>query len=382
MSFPSKTDVFIVGAGPAGSTLAYCLAQAGMDVVLIDKAAFPRAKTCGGGVNFRAVRLLPFDLSPLAEETIHQIAFTRNFGDLYMRQSPKPLLITVQRKNFDLFLVEEAKKAGAHFADQTRFLSSQEKSESIEVVTNRGACTAQYLVGADGIQSFVAKNLSQTQKCSHILVYHSEVPTFIFPSQEPGTIQVDWGSHKRAYAYLFPRKQTLAIGAGGVGNNSTGLRKYYQAFVQNKWQKEGPFSFSSAVFRLPLRERGNPVQKGRCLLVGDAASLLDPFTGEGIYYAIRSAQMAASALKEKRTVGKNPLQTYQEAVDRELMAEIEWSKLLRELFNLRPAYFHRKIASSDRWWNAMVKIIRGERTTVDVKRRLGLFGRILHFLIK
>lgn len=382
MSLPSRTDVLIVGAGPAGSTLAYHLAKSGVDPALIDRAEFPRSKTCGGGVSYHTLRLLPFDISPVIEETIHSITFSRHFADLYTRRYPEPILVTVQRKNFDHFLIEQAVKAGARFFGNTRFQSWTSQKDTVEVETTAGKCQAKFLVGADGVQSAVAGTVRLGGPKQQILVIHSEVPTSVFPWSEPETVHVDWGSHKRAYAYLFPRRETLAIGAGGLGYAPSDLKKYHQAFLHNQWQKEAAFPFSAAGFLLPLRKREDPIQKGRCLLVGDAAALLDPFTGEGIYGAIRSAILAAAVLEEKLKTGDDSLNSYQDAINRDLMPELEWSKLLREIFNLRPSYFHRKIASNDRWWNAMVKILRGERTTVDVKRRIGLLGKALHSLVK
>jgi len=112
--------------------------------------------------------------------------------------------------------------------------------------------------------------------------------------------------------------------------------------------------------------------------VGDAAALIDPFTGEGIYYAIRSARIAAAVLEAAFQEQTPALALYGQRIDQELMPELECSKVLRELFNLRPAFFHRRIATRERWWKAMVKILRGERTTVDFRKRLGLIGTILY----
>ncbi len=103
-------------------------------------------------------------------------------------------------------------------------------------------------------------------------------------------------------------------------------------------RKKNLLPFSAAGFMIPLRKKRSPIQEGRCLLLGDAAGLADPFTGEGIYPAIRSAQIAASVLPEALKNGWNSLKPYQEAVDWELMPELECSRLFRELFNLRPSF--------------------------------------------
>lgn len=381
-SFPSKSEVIIVGAGPAGSTLAYQLALVGIDVVLVDKAKFPRGKTCGGGLNVRTRKLLPFDLSPVVEQVITGISFTCNFEESFTRRYSEPLMYTVLRENFDYLLVQQAEQAGARFFDQNPFLSLASKNSSIEVETKAGSCLAKYVVGADGVQGLLAKKLGLMQRTSYLLTMHSEVPTSIIPDWEPDLIQVDWGSVKRGYAYLFPKKNFLSMGAGGINISASRIKKYHRAFLTTRWQKEEALPFSAAGFIIPLRKRRSPIQEGRCLLLGDAAGLSDPYTGEGIHSAIRSAQIAAPVLQEALKNGWDSLTAYQEAIDRELMLELECSRLARELFSLRPSFYHQKIAESDRWWNAMAKVIRGETSFLDVKKKLGPMGSLMAWMAR
>ena len=381
-SLPSKTDVLIVGGGPAGSTLAYSLARLGIDVLILEKAKFPRGKTCGGAVNVRAVRLLPFDLEPVVEGVIKGISFTRNLEEPISRRYAEPLMVTVRREYFDDFLVQQAKQAGARFFDETQFLSLQPKEDVVEVETSSGTILAKFVIGADGAQSAVAKKLDLMQKTAHMLAIHSEVPTSVLPWHEPDTIHIDWGSLRGTYAYLFPKKNSLSMGAGGIGVPAAKIKKYQRAFLVTRWQKEQDPPFSTAGFLLPLRQKRRPIQKGRCLLLGDAAGLIDPLTGEGIYYAIRGAQLAAPALADALKSGGNSLAPCQQVIDRDLMPELECAVLVREIFNLRPSYFHHKMATSDRWWNAMAKILRGERTFVDVKKKLRLLGSVLLRIVR
>jgi len=374
---PLKTEILIIGAGPAGSTLAYQLARWGIDVVLLDKAKFPRGKTCGGGINVRAQKLIPFDISPVVEQVITGISFTRNFEEHFRRQSSEPLMVTVIRENFDHFLVKQAQQAGVRFYDETALLSLAPGDSSIEVETSGGLCSAKYLVGADGAQSPVAKKLGLMQEASYMLAMHSEVPTSLLPHWEQEVIHIDWGSLRRTYAYLFPKKNFLSVGAGGINIPTMKIKNYHRAFLATQWRKEEALPFSTAGFMVPLRQKRSPIQEHRCLLLGDAAGLADPFCGEGIFYAIRSAQIAAPVLQEALKNDSNSLKPYQEAVDGELMPELECSRLFRGLFNLRPSFFHRKIAENDRWWNTLTKIIRGEKTFLDIKKKLRLLGSVL-----
>ncbi len=376
-SLPKRADVVVVGAGPAGSMLAYHLAKAGIKVVLLDKMKFPRGKTCGGGINVRTQKLIPFDFFPVVDGFITGISFTCKFEQPFTRRHPSPLMFTVRRGHFDEFLARKAEEAGARFFDQTPFLSVEQKDGWMEVETAAGACSAAYVAGADGAQSLVARKNGLLSDPAYMLAIHSEAPASLIPDWDPGLIHIDWGSVKRSYAYMFPKKNFLSAGAGGVGVPAGRIKDYQRAFLATRSQKDRPLPFSAAGFMIPLRKSRSPIHSGRCLLVGDAAGLADPFSGEGIFSAVRSGQIASSALEEALKGNWDSLKPYEEAIDRDLMPELECSRLFREVFNLRPSYYHQKIASRDRWWNAMAKIMRGEKTFLDIKKKLGLLGTLL-----
>ena len=374
---PSKVEVLIVGAGPAGATLAYELARLGVKVLLLDKARFPRRKTCGGGLNLRTLRLLPFDLTPVIENVISGIHFSRRLDNPFTRRYPEPFMVTVTREKFDHLLVGEAEKAGAFFWAGDPFLSLAPHNNSLQVATSSRSFTAQFVVGADGFNSAVARKAEIPLLTSRILAFHSEVPVSLLPEEEPDMIHIDWGSLKRGYAYLFPKNSHLALGAGASGLPFQEIKNYQQAFWAVRWRKESAPPFSAAGFFLPLRRKRSPIHKGRCLLLGDAAGLVDPFTGEGIYSAVRGAQLAAPYLADFLKNGFSSLQPVQEQIDRILMPELECSRMFREFFMSWPSFFHRKLKSGDRWWNAMIRILRGEKSNLELKSRMGVLGDLM-----
>lgn len=377
-TLPAQTEILIIGGGPAGSTLAYCLARLGVEVLLLEKAKFPRRKTCGGGVNLRTLRLLPFDFGPVVEAWITGVSFTRRLETPFVRRYSMPLLATVRRELFDEFLVEQAVRAGARFVDGTPFLSLRQLDRTVEVETPAGICRARFVAAADGAQSAAARLLGLMQGNDRMLTIHSEVPASLFSWVEPDTAYIDWGSLKRSYAYLFPKKTFVSLGAGGFGAPPALLKEYQRAFLAAHWHKDNETRpFSTAGFLLPLRRKREAVQKGRCLLLGDAAGLVNPFTGEGIYSAVRSARIASHVLVDALQQDWNSLEPYQEELDRDLMPELEAARLLREIFNLRPSYFHRRICAHDHWWRALAKILQGERSFLDVKKKLGPLGTLL-----
>jgi geranylgeranyl reductase family protein len=374
---PSKVEVLIIGAGPAGATLAYELARLGVKVLLLEKAQFPRRKTCGGGLNLRTVRLLPFDLTPVIENVISGIYFSRRLDHPFERRYPEPFMVTVSRDKFDQFLVREAEKAGAFFSDRNPFLSLVPQNDFLQVTTPTGSFSTKFLVGTDGVNSAVARKAEIPLLTSHILAVHSEVPISLLPEQEPDMIHIDWGSLKRGYAYLFPKNSLLSVGAGASGVASQKIKDYQRAFWAVRWRKEDAPPFSAAGFFLPLRRRRTPIYRGRCLLLGDAAGLVDPFSGEGIYSAVRSAQLAAPYLADFLKNGFSSFQPVQEEIDRTLTPELECSRLFRELFRRWPSYVHWKLRTGDRWWNAMARILRGEKSNLELKSKMGILGDLL-----
>ena len=115
-----RFDVVVVGAGPAGSTAAYRLASAGVRTLLVDRARFPRDKPCGGGLTYRAVRLLPFEVEPVVEHVVDRLEMRLAYRRCFERRGSGPLVLMTQRRRLDHFLAEQAARAGAHFRDGAR----------------------------------------------------------------------------------------------------------------------------------------------------------------------------------------------------------------------------------------------------------------------
>src|SRR5438093_893919 len=284
-------DVIVVGTGPSGATAAYELARGGARALILDKARLPRYKTCGGGVTHKAAQALPFSIEPVVERVTRKFDFSWKTRNPSVLESPTPLVYLVQRSRFDNFLTEQAVRAGAVLMDGTAVKSVEQAKGVMVAHTSRGRFSADYLVGADGATGCVARSLGLMSDRQAMPALESEIEaddaTMDYWSDKLG---LDLGYLHAAYGWVFPKGEHLSVGVGGhplIPNYGARLKEYNEAYTAARVPGIRRV-IASHGYLLPLRRPGAPVQKGRAMLVGDAAGLVEAFTGEGIYWAIRS----------------------------------------------------------------------------------------------
>lgn len=327
-------DVIIVGAGPGGSTAARYCAQAGLKALIIDKEKFPRYKPCGGCLSLKTFHCLKFDLSSVIENTIYGAKFTYRFKHPFFIKSKTPIAFMVMRDRFDQFLLDQALKNGSNLLEGEKVIEVSEKGEGVEVTLENGKrFFCRYLIGADGAGSVVAKalSLSRIYPPRNGMAIQGEFPLGAsrgFPEEELHLVHLDFGGVPNGYGWVFPKKEYLSIGMGGMfqENGKTNLRRCFESF-----QKGLPYLTEGRMERL----RGHPlpsfyhehqkISQGRILLVGDAAHLMDPLQGEGIYYAILSGQLAAQAIYQSIEKGLLPSDSYQTSVHLHISKNLKWA---------------------------------------------------------
>ena len=290
-------DAIIVGAGPAGSVLGYELARSGVDVLVLEKEIIPRYKTCGGGINLRAARLLDFDLSPITERVVYGGEVTYKLGHRFVKHYAEPDTYMVMRDRFDRFLADRAVAAGAKVLDGRKVTRIEHNNGYVAVRCQDDAFKGRLIIGADGANSVVARHLGLMEGVGMSVALEAEVDvSSSLPARWDSLATIYIGVIPGGYAWVFPKEDHLSIGVVGDVKYAHRLRQYYRRFLEA--QDLGVHRVRQFKgHRMPMRRTGMDIQWGRGLLLGDAAGLIDPFSGDGIYYAIRSAHLAAPVVR-------------------------------------------------------------------------------------
>ena len=288
-------DAIVIGAGPAGSVTAYRLARDGASVLLVDKARFPRDKPCGGGLTLRAVRQLPIAVDPVVEHVVTSVEFGVRYKHRYVRESDRPLILMTQRRHLDAHLAEQAAAAGATFRDASKVVSVELSATKVAVDVDGERMTAEVLVGADGANGFVAKRLDLGTQPTYGVALEGNLPYSVI-GEEPyrGKAVVELGIVPGGYGWVFPKGDHANIGVGGWERTGPDLRDHLRRYCSAYGV---PFASLENLrgHRLPLRRPDAPLARDRAMVVGDAAGLVDPLSGDGMFEAFVSARIAAES---------------------------------------------------------------------------------------
>jgi geranylgeranyl reductase family protein len=307
-------DVAVVGAGPAGSTAAYRLARARARVLLVDKARFPRDKPCGGGLTTRAVRQLPFSVEPVVEDRITRARCRLRYGPVMERASKQVLCLMTQRRRLDSFLVEQAVEAGAEFRDGVRVVIESESQLQVD----GEAVEVDALIGADGANGITARTLGLGGSIVNGVALEGNLPYQELPHGfGRGVLMLELATVPGGYGWIFPKADHVNVGVGGWGAEGPRLRRHLRVLCEQHGIELRRLTDVRG-HRLPMRRSGTVLTWGRALLVGDAAGVLDPVSGDGIYEAFVTSRLAAEHVLALLEGHAEDLRAYHDAVHREL----------------------------------------------------------------
>ncbi len=305
----TRADVVVVGGGPAGSTAAWRLARAGARVVVCDAARFPRVKLCAGWVTRAA--LADLELDPAAyPHTIQPFASVSvAVGDAeHETRWDRVASWGIVRAEFDHHLLRRAAATGAEVRDGVRVRSLREVPGGVELETDAGTVAADVAIGAGGHGCPVARAFGAVDG-DELVVVTQESETRVGAgrlhalTRRPGTPELIAEPDFHGYGWYFTKGDFLNVGVGACGGAPI-RRRLERLLARLRGDGRLPADLALAPFRghaYPVR-RARPRRVGgeRFMLVGDAAGLARDLSGEGIGPAVRSAVLAAEAIREGR----------------------------------------------------------------------------------
>jgi geranylgeranyl reductase family protein len=375
--------VAVLGGGPAGASAAERLAEAGLETIVIDeKLAWE--KPCGGGLTFKAYSQYPFLLNndtPKKLVTDTYLAAPRA-GAACMRLS-QPLLV-YSRYDLNRMLLDRAERAGAQL-EKTRVLDISRTGSGWSLKTRNGTIETDFCIVATGARNPLRSVGTQWTASDTMYALGYYVPT------EQDHIDIQFLPNLEGYIWVFPRCGHLSVGICGKGEPAQSLRLRLERYMDEKGISYKDASFYGHM--LPSLEttgwKKNRVAGDGWLAVGDAGGLVDPITGEGLYYAIRSGDLASQVVLNERHAVCEKADAYCALLRRDFAADLEFGASLakrvflgRFLFNAVPARMVQFIRKSPRFRALMEDLFAGTQPYLDLKGRLlrnlnGTFGEVL-----
>jgi geranylgeranyl reductase family protein len=381
-------DVVVVGGGPAGASAAYAAAVAGRQVLLLEKSELPRYKTCGGGIIGPSRDSLPPGFELPLQDKVHAITFSLNGKLARTRRSKRMLFGLINRPEFDAQLVEQAQKAGAVLRTGATVARVEQHGPAVPdrrtvavVLADGETVLARAVVGADGsasrIGAHVGVKLDQVD-----LGLEAEIPVPGTVAEDwAGRVLIDWGPMPGSYGWVFPKGRTLTVGVISARGEGAATKRYLEDFIA----RLGLAGFEPAISSGHLtrcRSDDSPLSRGRVLVCGDAAGLLEPWTREGISFALRSGRLAgewAVRISEAHDAvdARRQALNYAFAIKAGLGVEMGVGRRMLALFERRPGLLHAAITGLRPAWRAFADITRGSTTLAGLVRTHAVARRAL-----
>jgi geranylgeranyl reductase family protein len=362
--------VAVLGGGPAGATAAEKLAGAGLRTIVFDeKLAWE--KPCGGGITYKAYSQYPYLLNNNTPKmTVRDTLLAAPRAGSIKMAMERPLLI-YSRFELNNMLLKRAEAAGAEI-EKTRVLSLLRNANGWNIKTRSGDLQADYCVVATGARNPLRDVGTQytAQDTMYALGYY-------VPDQQ-AHIDIQFLPHLEGYIWVFPRCGHLSVGICGKGESAQCLRSRLERYMDERAMSRANATFYGHMLpSLELRGwRNNRLSGDGWIAVGDAGGLVDPITGEGLYYAIRSGDLASKLIIEDHEPAKRA-EHYRQMISRDFGHDLTYGAGLAKrlfgsyiLFSSVPCRMIQFMRRSPRFCEIMQDLFAGTQPYLDLKTRL------------
>jgi geranylgeranyl reductase family protein len=340
-------DAIVVGAGPAGSTCAYRLATAGASVLLLDRAHFPRDKPCGGAVTARALRELPVEIDSVVERVVRRFELRLRHQQGFARTAAFPLAYLTQRRRLDSYLVSRAVEVGVELREGCRAADVRQDGVDRD--------HADVVIGADGANGICRRALGATPAHRYAVALEGNLP---YEESYGDRLVLDFGTIPGGYHWVFPKGDHLNVGVGGWASQGPQLRNHLLGLCAAYGFDPGSLA-NVRGHRLPFRRRGSALATGRVALIGDAAGVADPLSGDGMYEAALSAKLAAKHTLRILAGEQASFHDYAREVSAKLAPLMRISWPAKYAFDRLPNLSF-ALAKTPQFWRLVTQMILGE----------------------
>jgi geranylgeranyl reductase family protein len=363
--------VAVLGGGPAGAFAAERLARAGVDTVVIDeKLAWE--KPCGGGITYKAYSRYPFLFdNNVPKKTVTETCLAAPRAGAVKMDLGRPLLI-YSRIDLNRMMLERAEQAGAQL-EKTRVLGIDRSASGWKLKTQHGVMDADYCIVATGARNSL-RNVGTEWTAADTMYALG----YFVPSAQDH-IDIQFLRNLEGYIWVFPRCGHLSVGICGKGEPAQALRARLERYMAEKGISSKGANFYGHM--LPSLEHSgwkkNRLAGDGWLAVGDAGGLVDPITGEGLYYAMRSGDLASEVVLSDASSMAERAQAYRTLLRRDFTADLEFGATLAKrvflgkfLFSTVPARMVDFIRRSPRFQALIEDLFAGTQPYLGLRSRL------------
>ena len=363
-------DTIVIGGGLSGCSTALNLSKKGYSVLIVEKKVLGNIKHCAGGMASSMKKFLPLDIDQAVESKIRNVEFRWESSDNVVADltGESPFWI-IRREKLDKLLLDEALKYGSEILRpvQVEKITSQNKNWIIKC-NNKDIYKSKFLVIADGSQSHWVSHFNlgpRKPKYANTLALRlkglGNIPK--------DSVRFEFGFVKYGFAWAFPLKDSVNIGLGTFINN----KLLENEDLNNKVIKS--FGFDDLTFkvvhkRLRIWNGIHKLNGDRVIVVGDAASLCDPFLAEGIRPSLISSYYAAENIDQFLSGKKNNLNNYSLSINKEWGKSMEWGKRIAQIFYRFPKTGYQLGVKRKTAPKRIAQILSGQMSYEDIAKRV------------